>query len=111
EDRRPPQACRPLSPQSAARPGGRQRSLRQLDGERRRRLPDIAVLEGPRIGQSPLARAVDEAGCPELARGPDVELVEPRDDHGVVEQPAEPELALAVRLDTARERVLRGQYP
>ena len=71
----------------------------------------MALLEGPRVDRVAGANELEQAWLAKLAGGPLVDALDPRQEHGVVEQPAETMLVGEVDLDVQVERVAVGQYP
>ena len=69
---RTPATKQPPEPELRGRPSGpargRERPPGQLDHERLRRLPDIAILRGPGVGQGSVTDAVQQARGGQLVR-------------------------------------------
>ena len=86
----------PVVDVSAAVSRGWERPVRHPKDERARRPPDVAVLEGPCIGQGPVADTLDQPGRSQLMSRPLVELLQPRSDDPEIQESSEAELAVEV---------------
>ena len=70
----------------------------------------MSLLERPRVDRAAVANQLEQAWFAELLGGPLVQALQPRHDHGVVEQPAEALLVGDVALDVAVERIVVREH-
>src|SRR4051812_20952040 len=72
--------------------------------------PHVPLLERPRVDRIAVANQLEQTLLAKLLRGPLVHALQPREDHGVVEQPTEAPLVGDVGLDIASERIAVGEH-
>src|SRR5512132_4401251 len=70
-----------------------------------RRAPHVSLLEGPCVDRAAVANQLEQTWFAELLGGPLVHALQPRHDHGVVEQPAKTLLVGDIALHVERKRI------